>query len=221
MADARWKMIGFVLNGFVFVLIGLAAADDPRGPRRARRWRRLVGLAALVCGVVVVSGRVGLRLEPAARLAAPGRRPRATRARRRGSRSSSAGPGLRGAVSLAAALALPVGFPERDLILLLTFAVILVTLVGQGLTLPSVVRWAGWDGVERDGDEATLARDGRLPGRPRGDRARTRQWPGHQPLLDRLESGLRTEPGTSPPRTRTRPPSGARSGSSTRRSSAA
>ena len=44
--------------------------------------------------------------------------------------------GLRGAVSLAAALALPPDFPERDLVLLLTFAVILATLVGQGLTLP-------------------------------------------------------------------------------------
>ena len=45
--------------------------------------------------------------------------------------------GIRGAVSLAAALALPTNFPARDLIVFLTFAVILVTLVGQGLTLPS------------------------------------------------------------------------------------
>jgi CPA1 family monovalent cation:H+ antiporter len=55
--------------------------------------------------------------------------------------------GMRGAVSLAAALALPLttdageSFPGRDLILFLTFAVILVTLVGQGLTLPLVIRW--------------------------------------------------------------------------------
>src|SRR5262249_30486186 len=54
--------------------------------------------------------------------------------------------GMRGAVSLAAALALPLGtnsgqpFPGRDLIVFLTFAVILVTLVGQGLTLPLVIR---------------------------------------------------------------------------------
>jgi Na+/H+ antiporter len=44
--------------------------------------------------------------------------------------------GFRGAVSLAAALALPADLPGRDLIVFLTFAVILVTLVGQGLTLP-------------------------------------------------------------------------------------
>jgi len=57
--------------------------------------------------------------------------------------------GVRGIVSLAAALAIPFAtesgqpFPERDLILFVTFCVILVTLVGQGLLLPAVVRWLG------------------------------------------------------------------------------
>ena len=57
--------------------------------------------------------------------------------------------GLRGVVSLAAALAIPLTtaagepFPYRDLILLVTFGVIIITLVGQGLLLPSVVRWLG------------------------------------------------------------------------------
>ncbi|MFX4806027.1 cation:proton antiporter, partial [Acinetobacter baumannii] len=63
--------------------------------------------------------------------------------------------GVRGAVSLAAALALPLtlpngdAFPYRDLILVVAFGVIFVTLVGLGLTLPPVVRWLG------------LAKDGR------------------------------------------------------------
>jgi CPA1 family monovalent cation:H+ antiporter len=48
--------------------------------------------------------------------------------------------GFRGAVSLAAALALPTALPNRDLIVFLTFAVILVTLVGQGLTLPMLIK---------------------------------------------------------------------------------
>jgi CPA1 family monovalent cation:H+ antiporter len=48
--------------------------------------------------------------------------------------------GIRGAVSLAAALALPTALPGRDLLVFLTFAVILVTLVGQGLTLPYLIR---------------------------------------------------------------------------------
>jgi CPA1 family monovalent cation:H+ antiporter len=47
---------------------------------------------------------------------------------------------MRGAVSLAAALALPQDFPMRNLILFLTFAVILATLVVQGLTLPALIR---------------------------------------------------------------------------------
>jgi monovalent cation/hydrogen antiporter len=57
--------------------------------------------------------------------------------------------GVRGIVSLAAALAIPLTvadgspFPERDLILVLAFIVVLVTLVGQGLTLPWVVRALG------------------------------------------------------------------------------
>jgi monovalent cation/hydrogen antiporter len=55
--------------------------------------------------------------------------------------------GVRGVVSLAAALALPLttitaaSFPDRDLIVFVTFGVIVVTLVGQGLALPSIVRW--------------------------------------------------------------------------------
>jgi monovalent cation/hydrogen antiporter len=57
--------------------------------------------------------------------------------------------GVRGIVSLAAALAIPITtesgqpFPQRNLILFITFSVILVTLVGQGLLLPSVVHWLG------------------------------------------------------------------------------
>jgi len=59
--------------------------------------------------------------------------------------------GVRGIVSLAAALAIPLAtdsgdpFPDRDLILFLTFSVILVTLVGQGLLLPTVIRALGLD----------------------------------------------------------------------------
>ena len=57
--------------------------------------------------------------------------------------------GVRGVVSLAAALAVPLTtatgspFPARDLILFVTFAVIVITLIGQGVSLPLVVRWLG------------------------------------------------------------------------------
>jgi Na+/H+ antiporter len=60
--------------------------------------------------------------------------------------------GVRGVVSLAAALAIPLTttagapFPDRDLILFITFGLIVVTLIGQGLLLPGVVRWLGLGG---------------------------------------------------------------------------
>jgi monovalent cation/hydrogen antiporter len=67
--------------------------------------------------------------------------------------------GIRGAVSLAAALALPIDVPGRDLIVFLTFAVILATLVGQGLTLPSLIRvlhLPADDGAEREDAKARI-----------------------------------------------------------------
>ena len=72
--------------------------------------------------------------------------------------SSSRGPGMRGAVSLAAALALAADFPERDLIIFLTFCVILATLVGQGLTLPWLIRRLGVTSVAGSNAEEATAR---------------------------------------------------------------
>jgi monovalent cation/hydrogen antiporter len=186
---STWKMIGFILNGFVFVLIGLALPEIAQG-LGGRRPLEIVGLVALVCGIVVVTRLVWVF----ATSLLPGS-PRQVVARRDPLLAGRltfvvSWAGLRGAVSLAAALALPAGFPERNLILLLTFAVILVTLVGQGLTLPWVLRRAGWDGVEFDGDEGTVARAAAYQaGLDEIDRARP-DWPTHKPLLDRMESGL-------------------------------
>jgi CPA1 family monovalent cation:H+ antiporter len=72
--------------------------------------------------------------------------------------------GMRGSVALAAALAIPFEtdagtlFPERDLLIFLAFTVILVTLVGQGLTLGPLIHWLGIhdDGAEQE--EEVLAR---------------------------------------------------------------
>ena len=92
--------------------------------------------------------------------------------------------GMRGSVSLAAALALPPDFPQRDVILLLTFAVIFSTLVLQGLTLPALIRRLD---VHDDGadEREELARAPRLRGR--------RAWP--------PSTGWprRTGPATTPP----------------------
>jgi NhaP-type Na+/H+ or K+/H+ antiporter len=72
--------------------------------------------------------------------------------------------GIRGSVSLAAALAIPLHtdaggeFPERDLIIFLSFAVILVTLIGQGLTLGPLIDAIGLDDGGQESHEDTLAR---------------------------------------------------------------
>jgi CPA1 family monovalent cation:H+ antiporter len=184
-----WKMIGFVLNGFVFVLIGMELPGILEG-LGSRPPIETIGLAGLVC-VIVVIARLGWVFATSLLPGSP-RRTIAARDPRLATRLTFVvgWAGLRGAVSLAAALALPLGFPERDLIVFITFTVILVTLVGQGLTLPAALRWAAWDGVEPDGDEATLARQAAYQaGLDEVARARE-QWPTHQPLLDRLESGL-------------------------------
>jgi CPA1 family monovalent cation:H+ antiporter len=77
--------------------------------------------------------------------------------------------GVRGVVSLAAALAIPLTtvagapFPDRDLILFVTFGVIVVTLIGQGLVLPSIVRWLA---LPHDAeDERRRERDAELTAR--------------------------------------------------------
>ncbi len=90
------------------------------------------------------------------------RRP-AQRARRVGPRERvvAAWSGMRGAVTLAAALALPLttdegdALPERELIQFIAFAVILITVVGQGLTLPALIRRLGVveDASEREKEE--------------------------------------------------------------------
>jgi CPA1 family monovalent cation:H+ antiporter len=97
--------------------------------------------------------------------------------------------GMRGVVSLAAALALPVATPERDNLIFLTFFVILATLVGQGLSLPLLIRALGV-GVDsnivvhqeqharRSAAEAALVRIERLKD----------EWPTHLPLIDSLQS---------------------------------
>ena len=214
-----WKMIGFVLNGFVFVLIGLELPHILESMGTGRRASSSASRSRSA-GSSSSRGSCGCSPRACCPVAAPGDRARDPRLATRLTFVVSWA-GLRGAVSLAAALALPATFPERDLILFLTFAVILVTLVGQGLTLPLVLRWADWDGVEPEGDEATLARAAAYQaGLDEVQRARE-EWPGHQPLFDGSSPGCVTGPSTSRPRIPTRPPSAPRSGSNTRRSSVA
>jgi CPA1 family monovalent cation:H+ antiporter len=187
---STWKMVNFLLNGFLFVLIGLQLPEILAGARDGTLLE-LVGLSVLVNAVVIGTRFAYVWL---ASLLPNGPRAQIARFNPELARRLTivfGWSGLRGAVSLAAALALPVDFPQRNLLLLLTFSVIVVTLVGQGLTLPNLVRWANWDGVEFDGDELNRARARAYEaGLAEIERARER-WPDHIPLLERLESSLR------------------------------
>ncbi len=72
---------------------------------------------------------------------------------------------MRGVVTLAAALALPVGlptgepFPQRDLVILLAFGIVFVTLVAQGLTLPALIRALRLEKDTSGETESELARE--------------------------------------------------------------
>ena len=111
--------------------------------------------------------------------------------------------GMRGAISLAAALALPTSFAERDLVLFLTFAVIVATLVGQGLTLPPLIRRLGL--VSRGEQDAVLAAEARrrlavLALARIDDLAAARGTP--DDVTERVRTGLRgpARPGRPPAR---------------------
>ena len=98
---------------------------------------------------------------------------------------------MRGAVSLAAALALPRTSPSGTCWCSSTFCVILVTLVGQGLTLPWVLRRADLkdDGTEEQ--ERIAARNASNDAALKAlDRALLR-WPAHRPLVDNLAQSFR------------------------------
>jgi monovalent cation/hydrogen antiporter len=152
---AVWNTLIFLLNAVLFVLVGLqlpSVIDGLDGFSTGD----LLGYAAAVCAVVIGT-RLAWQLVVPYLIRALDRRP-GQRERRAGiaDRFLVGWTGMRGAVSLAAALALPLAtdagapFPRRDLIIFLTFAVILVTLVLQGLTLPFFIRrLAGPD----DGEE--------------------------------------------------------------------
>ena len=146
-------------NAALFVLVGLEAQSAVRGLTSVNLTRGVVMVAGV--SVVIVGVRFGWLFTLPYLIRAVDRRPQ-QRARRLSSRPRAvmAAAGFRGAVSLAAALAVPhtltAGgeFPDRDLIVFVTSGVIAVTLLVQAPLLPRVVRWARL----RPGDEAEQER---------------------------------------------------------------
>ena len=135
---AVWEIVTFLLNALLFVLIGLQLPmilDGLAGQPAGELLWWCVAISLVVIGV-----RLGWSLTLVFVIRAVDRRPALIPRRSTWQTRMVIGwTGMRGSVSLAAALALEPGFPERDLILLLTFAVIFSTLVVQGLTLPLLI----------------------------------------------------------------------------------
>lgn len=124
--ESFWEYVAFAFNSIVFLLIGFIV--DLRA--LAAEWRAVViaYVASLVARAAIVHG-VSFLLH---------------RTRERVPWSWSAvltWGGLRGALSMVLALALPEDFPHRETIVAMTFGVVLATLVVQGLTLSGLLRW--------------------------------------------------------------------------------
>ncbi len=188
---STWKMVIFVVNGIAFLLIGLqlpTVTSDIDGYQLGE----LIGMAAAVSLTVILVRLAWVypatyvprwlipslaRRDPAPPIGVP---------------LILGWGGMRGAVSLAAALALPLQtdagdpLPGRGLVIFLAFSVILVTLIGQGLTLPALIRALGVvdDGATEHEEihartvatEAALVRLEELRG----------EVPSHAPLIDQL-----------------------------------
>jgi CPA1 family monovalent cation:H+ antiporter len=160
-AGGVWSTITFALNGFAFILVGLqlrSVFGELAAYRPATLLAYALGIAAVIVGVRFVATFVVGSIRWSRRKAA----------------GEDVGPhppwggffitgwaGMRGIVTLAGALAIPATtasgapFPGRALILFLAFTTIVITLVGQGLTLPFIVRRLG--GGEDDGYQRDLA----------------------------------------------------------------
>ena len=163
-ARSVWEMVEFLLNSFIFIVIGFQLPMIHEGLLANYTVGGLARAAGLVTAAVVGARLVWMY--PGAYL------PRYTDRWLGGKHvvmpsvravAVVGWTGMRGVVSLATALALPAttatgeAFPHRDLIVFLTFWVIVGTLVGQGMTLPLVIRALGVD-REYDPDELRKTR---------------------------------------------------------------
>ena len=155
--NAFWEILTFLLNALLFVIVGLQLRPIVHALSGSRDY---VADAALVCAAVIVIRIVWVPIfvylprflfrsirerDPYPPWQAP---------------AVLAWSGIRGGVSLAAALALPADFPDRDFVVFVTFCVIVVTLVGQGMTLAPLIR-AIWrepvdDGGAREDAKARI-----------------------------------------------------------------
>lgn len=133
-----WEFIEFVLTSLVFILIGLSL-NNMLDRLAERGWGELLWQATIISAALILTRFIwvfpaayGSRIIPSVRRRDP--------APHWSQLVIISWAGMRGVVSLAVALALPEGFPERDLIVFLAFCAILATLVLQGTTLTWLIR---------------------------------------------------------------------------------
>ena len=201
-----WEMVVFLLNGLIFVLIGLQLPqilENLSGHSLLKLcWHAaLLNLALIFVRIVWIFAAKQVPDWFAKRSA------KSTPRLSWRHTAIVAWTGMRGVDSMAAAMALPFcvsdgsPFPGRDAILFHTFAVILVTLVLQGLSLPFIIRWLGVvdDGVTQKEElqarvrtvQAALARLNQFKGKS-DDRALARLLVEYENHIHDLESGAKT-----------------------------
>jgi monovalent cation/hydrogen antiporter len=188
LGSGAWQMVIFTLNGLIFILIGLQLPTVLDRVAADRDVTELALLAAAVSAAVIVV-RLGW-VFPATylpRLLWPGLAARDPSPPAR-TVLVLGWAGMRGVVSLAAALGLSPLFPGRDLLLFLTFAVVLATLVGQGLTLPWLIRRVGIGDDGSTQHEELHAREASVAAALERLDGLAEQWPGHLELIDQLRA---------------------------------
>ena len=162
---AVWETVVFVLNVLAFIFIGLQIRPIMESLESTARGRYFAVAGAVLVTVVVV--RIAWHMSFNAVIRWRDRRfgfhpPRAMLRPTIGSGLVISWSGMRGIVTLAAALALPAAYPFRDLIVFTAFAVVLGTLVLQGLTLRPLLLALNLRDNDPVGHEVSLAREGAL-----------------------------------------------------------
>jgi CPA1 family monovalent cation:H+ antiporter len=160
-AYSVWGSLVFILNGVVFLIIGLDLPEIVDGLRAdGTPLHTAIWYGVMVTIVLIVARMISAYSAMLATIIfRPQVRPKASSPLRTFLIPLMLGwTGMRGVVSLAAALSIPVAFdngtlfPQRNLILFITFVTILLTLVVQGLTLPFLIRKTGiFDGIDDEG----------------------------------------------------------------------
>ena len=126
-AATFWEYLAFVLNSIVFLLIGMTV----QVPVLVEHWRAILAayIVVTMSRTVVTSG-LALALPAVHRLP-----PRWTAILALG--------GLRGALSMVLAVSLPPTFPQRDLLITITFGVVILSILAQGIAVGPALRWLG------------------------------------------------------------------------------